>query len=101
MTGMAHRKAATGAWAAVAPNAGGRMSAARAPSARTTIPSRLNVTLTDPSRSVRWTSAPIARSRSSVGFVGCPYGLPTPAEMIATRGRATSRKAWVVAVRLP
>ena len=45
---------------------------ARPPSAWTVIPSRPKVTLTEPSRSVRYTWAPDARSRSRVCFVGWP-----------------------------
>ena len=42
-----------------------------------------------------------ARSRSRVDLAGCPYGLPAPADAIATRGRTASTNAWVDAVALP
>ena len=44
------------------------------------------LTWRSPSRSVRSTRAPCARSRSMVSGAGCPYGLPVPALTIATRG---------------
>ena len=62
-------------------------------------PSKARVTV--PSRSVRKTWAPIARSRSSVERAGWPYGLPAPAEATAMAGRTASTNGSVVAVRLP
>jgi hypothetical protein len=41
------------------------------------------------------------RSRSMVARVGCPYGLPTPAEAIAMAGSVAVTNVSVVAVRLP
>jgi len=76
-------------------------SAARRGDVSTAMPSPRNETVTDPSRSVRYTRAPTAASRSSVGRAGCPYGLSAPAEAIAIRGATAATKASVVAVRLP
>jgi len=36
-----------------------------------------------------------------VAGAGCPYGLPTPDETTATRGRTASRNAGVLEVREP
>lgn len=104
-TGMAHRKARGAAMglapALVTAMAGIVCAAARAPVSCTVRPSSRSSTSTEPSWSVRYTSAPVARIRSSVDFAGCPYGLPAPAEAIATRGRTASRNGWVDAVALP
>ena len=59
------------------------------------------VTVTVPSVSVRRTLAPVARTRSIVCRLGCPYGLPVPALTIATRGTRARSSASVVAVPLP
>lgn len=74
---------------------------ARAPSVRTVRPFGPKPTTTVPSRSVRSTWAPTPASRSRVRRVGCPYGLPAPADATATLGLMASTNAWVVAVRLP
>ncbi len=74
----------------------------RAPLSATAIaPAGSIVTATEPSVSVRRTRAPVAARRSIVERAGWPYGLPAPAETIATRGRTASRKAGVEAVALP
>jgi hypothetical protein len=104
VTGIAHRYAIE-ATAKVGATAGagraGAAAAGRPPSAWTVIPLASKPTTTDPSRSVRKTRAPEAASRSRVDFAGWPYGLPAPAEAIATVGRVASTNACVVAVLLP
>jgi hypothetical protein len=54
-----------------------------------------------PSRSVRKTRAPSSDRRATVRGAGCPYGLPSPALISATRGASASTNAWEVAVPLP
>lgn len=102
-TGIAHANRWAGGRATASravPSAG--VDAARlAPLVVTRRPSAVSSTDTVPSRSVRSTRAPDACSRASVDGAGCPYGLPVPADATATRGRTASRKASVVAVRLP
>ena len=102
--GIAHRNAPLRA------SAMGRVPAARraspfaarlGPDSLTTRPSARRSTSTEPSWSVRRTRAPLARNRSSVDRAGWPYGLPAPAEAIATRGWTASTNAWVDAVALP
>ena len=88
-TGIAHRKARElGGRDRRRGRAGG---AGRPPEAWTVSPrGRRTSTATVPSRSVRKTRAPDAASRSSVARAGWPYGLPVPADAIATRGRTAS-----------
>ena len=93
-TGMAHRNAVGAAATVVA-------AVERAPASWTDRPSSRSSTSTEPSWSVRYTLAPLARSRSSVDLAGCPYGLPAPADAIATFGRTASTNGWVDAVALP
>jgi hypothetical protein len=59
------------------------------------------LTWRSPSRSVRSTRAPCARRRATVSGAGCPYGLPVPALIMATRGWSALSQASEVAVRLP
>ena len=74
----------------------------RGPEAVTSIaPAGSIVIETVPSVSVRSTRAPVPWRRSIVERAGCPYGLPAPADTIATRGWTASRKAGVDAVALP
>lgn len=78
-----------------------KAAAGRPPLAETWRSEPSEVTVRLPSRSVRSTFALIAWSRSTVAGLGCPYGLPSPALMSATLGCSASRRALVVAVRLP
>ena len=89
-------------WAACRPTRRASPFAARlGPDSLTARPSARRSTSTEPSWSVRRTRAPLARNRSSVDRAGWPYGLPAPAEAIATRGWTASTNAWVDAVALP
>jgi hypothetical protein len=80
---------------------GSRAATRLAPVVETRSPSSSSSTVTEPSWSVRYTRAPLARRRARVDGAGCPYVLPAPADAIATFGLTASTNAWVVAVRLP
>ena len=73
----------------------------RGPAVRTLMDGPSNETSTVPSVSVRYVARAIAWSRSMVAGAGCPYGLPSPDETTAKRGRTASRNAGVLDVREP
>lgn len=73
----------------------------RPPLARTRIAAPSKVTSTVPSRSVRYVRPANSRRCWIVAGAGWPYGLPSPAETTATRGRTASRNGTVLAVPEP
>ncbi|MBF8290885.1 MAG: hypothetical protein HW391_1853 [Chloroflexi bacterium] len=99
-TGRPQRNAAPVALSSGERLATGRSSADAASAWTRTGPGPSSIS-TVPSVSVRSTRAPDASRRPIAAAVGCPYGLPRPAETTATWGCRAARSASVEDVRDP